>query len=169
MNLIQNWARQGLWCSSLSLSWALVARKLRTWLLYSEQPTFHVPIGSANAKQGYGCSLKIEQNLHKISHMQRDRIKPGWLLDRQKWGKKLFTVLPTHNPTKPNTKYRERTEKWVSKPSHWSAQKRMSGMESWSNKEFSMACTYPSMGSSSLVPPKHTGLATLHKVSTGGK
>lgn len=130
MNLIWNWARQGLWWSSLSLSWALVARKLRSWLLYSKQPTYHLPIGSVNAKQGYGCSLKTEQNLRKISHKQWDKIKPGWLLDRKIWGKKLFTVLPTHNPTKPNTKYRERTEKWVTKPCHWSAQKWMSGMES---------------------------------------
>lgn len=122
---------QDLWYSSLSLSWTLVARKLRIWLLNSKQPTCHIHIGPVNAKQGYGCPLKTEQNSDKISHMQQDRIKPSWLLDRKKWGKEKYSQYS--QPTTPwnqtqNIGRREKSES-PSEHSHWFAQKQMNGME----------------------------------------
>lgn len=85
-------------CSSLSLSWALVARKLRTRLLNSQLPTSCVAIGSVNAKQGYECFLKIEQNLHKIPHTQWDRIKPSWYQTEKNEEKKYSQYSPPTTP-----------------------------------------------------------------------
>lgn len=46
-------------------------------------------------------------------------------------------LLPSHHPVKPSARYRERTEKQVTNPSHRSVQKQTNGMESYSNAVFS--------------------------------
>lgn len=96
-----------------------------------------------------------------------NRIKPSWLSNRKNEGKKVFMVLPTRNPTKPNTKHREKKMSHQAFPLICTEADERDGKVIQQGIQHSLLLSKPAFLLTGA--PEHSGLTTLHKVSTGGK